>query len=1465
MMIRTSAAGGRAALVPWLLMLLLMPTHTDASKVPCSVENDVCSEMLREGSYCVDGYCTNPFYAGGCLQSYGYNLSNNEKRIRVCHSEDPLEAEELGFCRPATLDYIEIRLASQNWESVFFEAWILQILLTEILEVPVTVETGVPGYSVDFYHMHSALDYGVFDEEYHELQVAADVKDCRLTKTDDPDNYQACFHASTEVWWDDRGFDAHPPASSEPPRELGALGQNSWFVPKFTAQNDTSLLSYIGLQGPQNRRKLAETFKRPTNFRDYCEQVSERQCQDDNATSSIATRPPLDDTEGDMFFVEGVYTGHFRYTEENDCDKHPTNCTGHFTNYPCVWESYAEPQIYHHQMGFEHNMYTYAQMTQIWSAANATKENVISIWWRPQIMYESYLGTDTEMTQVVLTPPTQECSDNRINTNKRCDEDRDLFDIVGNPVGACDSYSHTLQKVFSTALKEVSFDKNTPEEFWSPAYDVLLNFKLSSLQIGQIFQYWANKTTDKANFDFRDATCEWVIDHMDLIQRFIPDTYPRAVVYENDSGSAMHVSALVIACLTSLLVIASIGATHLKRQTKIMYYTQPEYLYTILVGFFLIALSAIILAIPPSDPTCVVQQWLSNLGHIVAFFPLVARISAINQLATSGKQMQRVRLHMSTLGKYMGVAVCLVMAYTLVWSLVDAPGKAYTYQLSGDKNDNGATLISGFDYCGSDSEVWPIINFGWQALLLIPGCMIAFLASRVREDLNDTKSMVAVLNTNLGFLVLNVAFFFLVADSKRSELMAYASLILSANVVASLGVYFVPKFLDSGENFEADPLPDVFVKTTVALLDVHGFAAWSSCREPVQVFKFLEKLFESIDNIAAERQVFKVETKGEVYVAASGIPDARNDHAIAMARFALSCMKKMEHLFMKLEVIFGPDTGDMSLRIAMHSGPVTGGFLKGKGAQRFQLFGDTMTTAGLIQAAGQASRVHMSEATAKLLIKAGKRKWVVKRMEKLQTEEKGELQTYWLARGGRAASLLASSGAADLSSQGLGTSSGDSEESDLADVLGLDSQQRWIEWNLELFKDQLKQIVARRESTVRSSSELFSGSDDLDIEADMPLEEVKEIIELPGFDKKAAKRQLENKEVTLSPLVVEQLRELITRIANEYNDNPFHNFAHASYVVMAVQKYMNRIVAASEVDVGEDEERHRSSTMAAIHDHTYGITSDPLTQFACLFSALIHDVDHPGVPNGQLIKEDERIASRYKNRSVAEQKSLDISWLILMESDFDELRSTVCHNSRELRRFRELVVNSVMATDLGDAELKALRNARWEKAFATMDISTTHTGRESFSNNDEENPRPVRKSREATNRKATIVIEHLIQAADVAHMSQHWHIYRKWNERLFREMYKAFREDRSDTNPADFWYKGELGFIDYYVVPLSKKLRDCGVFGPTSDENLNYATNNRSMWEKEGEDIVAKMLETVEAEYAGGEKMEQPATFEESS
>lgn len=83
-------------------------------------------------------------------------------------------------------------------------------------------------------------------------------------------------------------------------------------------------------------------------------------------------------------------------------------------------------------------------------------------------------------------------------------------------------------------------------------------------------------------------------------------------------------------------------------------------------------------------------------------------------------------------------------------------------------------------------------------------------------------------------------------------------------------------------------------------------------------------------------------------------------------------------------------------------------------------------------------------------------------------------------------------------------------------------------------------------------------------------------------------------------------------------------------------------------------------------------------------------------------------------------------------------------------------------------------------------------------------------------------------------------MYRKWNERLYTEMYEAFKAGRSTMNPRSTWYEGELAFFDSYVIPLAHKMRDCN-FGAASDESLNYAMANRSEWCAKGRDLVATM------------------------
>jgi hypothetical protein len=95
---------------------------------------------------------------------------------------------------------------------------------------------------------------------------------------------------------------------------------------------------------------------------------------------------------------------------------------------------------------------------------------------------------------------------------------------------------------------------------------------------------------------------------------------------------------------------------------------------------------------------------------------------------------------------------------------------------------------------------------------------------------------------------------------------------------------------------------------------------------------------------------------------------------------------------------------------------------------------------------------------------------------------------------------------------------------------------------------------------------------------------------------------------------------------------------------------------------------------------------------------------------------------------------------------------------------------------------------------------------------------------------------------------QHWQVYRKWNGRLFKELYRSYTEGHSDKDPSEGWYEGEMGFFDYYILPLAKKLSDCGVFGVASHEYLNYAEQNRREWEAKGKSVVAEFIKEIEAE-----------------
>ncbi|GKY99162.1 hypothetical protein MPSEU_000871700 [Mayamaea pseudoterrestris] len=633
------------------------------------------------------------------------------------------------------------------------------------------------------------------------------------------------------------------------------------------------------------------------------------------------------------------------------------------------------------------------------------------------------------------------------------------------------------------------------------------------------------------------------------------------------------------------------------------------------------------------------------------------------------------------------------------------------------------------------------------------------------------------------------------------------------------GMNGVVEEADDEMGYKGKPIADLFSESTVLFADIAGFTAWSSQREPAQVFTLLETLYRAFDEIATKRRVFKVETIGDCYVAVTGVPEPQKEHAVIMCRFARDMMVSTRSLVKRLETTLGPDTGDLDMRVGIHSGPVTAGVLRGE-RSRFQLFGDTMNTASRTESTGIKGKIQLSQETADHLIGSGKAHWIAQRSDKVVAKGKGEMTTYWLvfaSSGGSSGPSHANSSEQDPQETKLEVEEETAPKTDAQQArVATEKTSRLVAWNADVLLRLLKQMVARRK--LQKLPLQGNGTVDENVylqDGNLIIDEVKEIITLPTYDTHGNADELDLDQVEIGNDVVEALFDYVSNIAALYRNNPFHNFEHASHVTMSVTKLLSRIVAPSDIE-------YNQASGKSLHDHTYGITNDLLTQFACVYSALIHDVDHSGVPNAQLVEEKSQLAQFYKSQSVAEQNSVDLSWNLLMEQRYSALRRTIYTNEAEFHRFRKLVVNSVMATDIVDKELKTLRNKRWEAAFSNIES--------------------VESIDDVRNRKATIVIEHLIQASDVSHTMQHWHIYRKWNERFFFECFRAWKEGRSAQDPSESWYKGEMGFYDFYIIPLARKLKDCGVFGVSSEEYLNYAQRNRKEWEARGEEVVQEMI-----------------------
>eukprot|EP00531_Pseudo-nitzschia_arenysensis_P001207 CAMPEP_0116121830 /NCGR_PEP_ID=MMETSP0329-20121206/3901_1 /TAXON_ID=697910 /ORGANISM="Pseudo-nitzschia arenysensis, Strain B593" /LENGTH=980 /DNA_ID=CAMNT_0003615659 /DNA_START=123 /DNA_END=3065 /DNA_ORIENTATION=+ len=605
--------------------------------------------------------------------------------------------------------------------------------------------------------------------------------------------------------------------------------------------------------------------------------------------------------------------------------------------------------------------------------------------------------------------------------------------------------------------------------------------------------------------------------------------------------------------------------------------------------------------------------------------------------------------------------------------------------------------------------------------------------------------------------------------------------------------------------YSSKPIADYFPSATIMFADIVGFTSWASIREPAQVFELLETLYGRFDRIAKKKGVFKVETIGDCYVAATGLPNAMNNHAVAMASFARRCLESMLETVAELEESLGPGTADLGIRVGIHSGSVIGGVLRGA-KSRYQLFGDTMNTASRIESTSAKNKIQLSQDTAELIIEAGKKPWVEERRDTIFAKGKGELKTYWLSTEGPKNLSAKEKQALPALLKMMAKANIDPGFIKKKKTLDRkEKRERYVDYHTNVLTGLLKKLVAMHSARRGDCSEA-------DAYAEMvgkPIDPYGDASTTKTFAEEAVEGILfptstqpigeDDEEDPIEDSVSNQLRELISKVSRWHRDDlPFHSFEHASHTVLSITK----LLAAVETTCASND---------TVLNKTKSMITHPLTQFVLVFAALVPNDDSGG--------------NDAVRGLIAAEKSALRAWSLFLEPSFRDLRRTIFRTRQDFEFFRRLLGKSIVVFTMETADSISDEGDLTPSGLLSMERVS------SFAKNQE------------ASQKALAIVEKLLRVSGVSYALQHFLFFQKWNRLLFLESHGRFKNNDGTVkeDPSETWYATELQSFDDRIN-LVRGLRDSGVCNKLADVYLNAGIANRREWEQKGKPIIEQYL-----------------------
>uniref|UniRef100_A0A0N5AKU2 guanylate cyclase n=1 Tax=Syphacia muris TaxID=451379 RepID=A0A0N5AKU2_9BILA len=214
-----------------------------------------------------------------------------------------------------------------------------------------------------------------------------------------------------------------------------------------------------------------------------------------------------------------------------------------------------------------------------------------------------------------------------------------------------------------------------------------------------------------------------------------------------------------------------------------------------------------------------------------------------------------------------------------------------------------------------------------------------------------------------------------IAEQERADILLYR--ILPKQVAKSLKM---------GQIVE----PELFDEASIFYSDIVSFTVLAAKCSPMQVVALLNDLYTMFDSTIDEHDVYKVETVGDAYLCASGVPNRNgHEHGREIANMALLVVKHLKNF----KVPHLPNE-TVNVRIGMHTGSVVAGVV-GLTMPRYCLVGESVSMATRMESHGKPGRIQLSPEANHLLTEV---------IGGFKTKSRGEvlikgtgvMETFWL-------------------------------------------------------------------------------------------------------------------------------------------------------------------------------------------------------------------------------------------------------------------------------------------------------------------------------------------------------------------------------------------------------------------------------------------------------------------------------------